>query len=128
MGGASNNVAEQIGKGYFQCPGNLQEGAESQVGCAVLDCKEMGAMNTASLGKGRLRRPVFSLEKVTDSVSLAPFASAAFVVLAGSKPWCCVSVPIRRHLRVNSETFMRNALAIRSSVPVDKSCWPRSMS
>jgi len=58
---------EQIGKSYFQRPGNFQEGAEFYVGCASLDFKEMGGMNTASLGKGRLRRPAFGLAKVTDS-------------------------------------------------------------
>ena len=67
MGGALNNVVEQISESYFQHPGNLPEGAEFQVGCAVLDCKKMGAMNTASLGKGRLRRPTFILAKITDS-------------------------------------------------------------
>ena len=67
MGGALNNVVEQIGEGYFQCPGNLPESAEFDVGCASFDFSEMGAINTASLGKGRLRRPVFSLAKVADS-------------------------------------------------------------
>ena len=67
MGGALNNVVEQKGSGYFQSSGDFPERAESHVGCAALDLNEMRAMQAASLGKGRLRRPVFSLAKVADS-------------------------------------------------------------